>query len=80
MVLGFIFYEVVDLGVNIAKVAYNGVRGTYYWWYSMDYPEVERENRAIQDMEKLIQRIEELEQTNKENKNNVCSNYPEKKI
>ena len=63
MVLGFLLYETVDLGVNVVKIGYNSVRGVYYWWYAMDYPEVEREKQAIKDMETLAQRIEELEQT-----------------
>ena len=63
MVLGFILYETVDLGVNVVKIGYNSVRGIYYWWYDMDYPEVEREKQAIKDMEILAQRIKELENT-----------------
>ncbi|MHA2341023.1 MAG: hypothetical protein ACXADW_04065 [Candidatus Hodarchaeales archaeon] len=66
MVLGFLLYEAVDLGVNVAKLTYNGARGVYYWWYAMDYPEVEREKRALEDMELLTKRIEELEKTLKE--------------
>jgi hypothetical protein len=61
MVLGFILYEGVDLIVNLGKITYNAGRGTYYWWYNTDYPEVEREKRQIEDMETLIQRINELE-------------------
>jgi len=63
MVLGYLLYETVDLGVNVVKITYNGVRGFYYWWYDTDYPEVEREKRAIEDMEILTKRIEELEKT-----------------
>ena len=63
MVLGFILYETVDLGVNVVKITYNGARGIYYWWYDTDYPEVEREKLAIKDMEILTQRIMELEKT-----------------
>ena len=61
MVLGFILYEGVDLIVNLGKITYNVGRGTYYWWYNQDYPEVEREKRKLEDMETLIQRINELE-------------------
>ena len=63
MVLGYLLYEVVDLGVNAVKITYNGARGFYYWWYDTDYPEVEREKLAIKDMEILTQRIMELEKT-----------------
>jgi len=49
MVLGYLLYEAVDLGVNVVKITYNGARGVYYWWYEADYPEVEREKRAIVD-------------------------------
>ena len=63
MVLGYLLYEAVDLGVNVVKITYNGARGVYYWWYEADYPEVEREKRTIVDMEILTKRITELEQT-----------------
>ncbi len=63
MVLGYLLYEAVDLGVNVVKITYNGARGIYYWWYDTDYPEVEREKLAIKDMEILTQRIMELEKT-----------------
>ena len=66
MVLGYLLYEVVDLGVNAVKITYNGARGIYYWWYDTDYPEVEREKLAIKDMEILTQRIMELEKTLKD--------------
>lgn len=63
MVLGYLLYEFVDLGVNVVKISYNGARGAYYWWYNTDYPEVEREKLVIKDMEVLTQRIAELEKT-----------------
>ena len=63
MVLGYLLYEAVDLGVNVVKITYNRARGVYYWWYDTDYPEVEREKQAIVDMEILTKRITELEQT-----------------
>ncbi|RZD41337.1 MAG: hypothetical protein CXT73_05115 [Methanobacteriota archaeon] len=66
MVLGYLLYEAVDLGVNVVKITYNGARGVYYWWYEADYPEVEREKRAIVDMEILTKRIAELEKTLKD--------------
>ena len=66
MVLGYLLYEAVDLGVNVVKITYNGARGVYYWWYDTDYPEVEREKQAIADMEILTKRIEELEKTLKD--------------
>ena len=61
MVLGYILYETVDLGVTAVKLTYRGLRASYYWWYSMDYPEVERENRKIKDMEDLSKKLERLE-------------------
>jgi hypothetical protein len=63
MVLGYLLYEAVDLGVNVLKITYNGARGTYYWWYGTDYPEVELEKDSIKTMEILMKRIEELERT-----------------
>ena len=61
MVLGYILYETVDLGVTAVKLTYRGLRASYYWWYNMDYPEVERENRKIKDMEDLSKKLERLE-------------------
>ena len=61
MVLGYLLYEAVDLGIHAIKLTYNGVRGTYYWWYNEDYPEVVQEKRKIADIEKLIAKIEKLE-------------------
>jgi hypothetical protein len=61
MVLGYLLYETVDLGVNAIKLTYNGVRGVYYWWYDEDYPEVFREKHALDDVEKLIKKIDKLE-------------------
>jgi hypothetical protein len=66
MVLGYLLYEAVDLGINVVKITYNGARGVYYWWYDTDYPEVEREKRTIVDMEILTKRIAELEKTLKD--------------
>uniref|UniRef100_A0A6C0C5Z3 Uncharacterized protein n=1 Tax=viral metagenome TaxID=1070528 RepID=A0A6C0C5Z3_9ZZZZ len=62
MVLGYLLYEVVDLGVNVVKITYNGVCGAYYWWYSTDSPEVNHEvNHEVIAI--LTNRIEELEKT-----------------
>jgi|TARA_B110000467_G_scaffold96116_1_gene86948 hypothetical protein len=62
MVLGMILYEGVDLLYNVSKITYETVRGAYFWYYNIDYPEVAREKLAIKDMEKLITRLDELEQ------------------
>jgi hypothetical protein len=61
MVLGVILYETVDLGITAIKLTYRGLRASYYWWYDMEYPEVERENRKIKDMEELTKKLERLE-------------------
>ena len=61
MVLGVILYETVDLGVSAVKLTYRGLRASYYWWYSMEYPEVERENKKNKDMEELTKKLERLE-------------------
>lgn len=61
MVLGVILYETVDLGISAIKLTYRGLRASYYWWYDMEYPEVERENRKIKDMEELTKKLERLE-------------------
>ena len=61
MVLGVILYETVDLGVSAVKLTYRGLRASYYWWYSMEYPEVEQENKKIKDMEELTKKLDRLE-------------------
>jgi|TARA_B100000795_G_C22674694_1_gene389322 hypothetical protein len=58
MVLGYLLYEVVDLGVNVIKIGYNGSRATYYWWYGIAYPEVQRDTLEV---ERLTNRLEKLE-------------------
>ena len=68
MVLGVILYETVDLGISAVKLTYRGLRASYYWWYDMEYPEVERENKKIKDMEELTKKLERLEKI-LENKN-----------
>ena len=61
MVFGYLLYEAVDLGVNIVKISYNGIRGVYYWYYNEEYPEVKREQLLIKDIETLNSRILHLE-------------------
>ncbi len=61
MVFGYLLYEAVDLGVNIVKIGYNGIRGVYYWYYNEEYPEVKREQLLIKDIETLNSRILHLE-------------------
>ena len=61
MVLGYLLYEAVDLGVNVVKLGYNGLRGIYYWYYDEDYPEVVREKLLIKDIGILTHKIEKLE-------------------
>jgi hypothetical protein len=69
MVLGFILYETVDLGISVIKLTYRGVRASYYWWYNMEYPEVDRENKKIKDIEEITKKLERLEKL-LENKDN----------
>jgi hypothetical protein len=69
MVLGFLLYETVDLGINVIKITYNSARSTYYWWYGLDYPEVALEKKAIEDVEKLTHKLEDIEKILKDNKN-----------
>ena len=61
MVLGMILYESVDLAYNVVKLGYNGVRGTYYWWYGMDYPEVQVQKDSTKALLMLEDRIHHLE-------------------
>ncbi len=61
MVLGMILYETVDLAYNAIKLTYNGTRGVYYWWYGMDYPEIEVQRHATEAILLLEDRIHHLE-------------------
>jgi len=61
MVLGMILYESVDLAYNVVKLGYNGIRGTYYWWYGMDYPEVQVQKDSTKALLMLEDRIDHLE-------------------
>jgi hypothetical protein len=61
MVLGMILYESVDLAYNVVKIGYNGIRGTYYWWYGMDYPEVQVQKDSTKALLILEDRIHNLE-------------------
>lgn len=61
MVLGVILYEGVDVMVHLGKITYNAARGIYYWYYDMEYPEVEREKHLLEDMDKIVARLEKLE-------------------
>ena len=61
MVLGLLLYEGVDIIVHLGKITYNTARGVYYWYYDMEYPEVEREKHLLEDMDKLVERLEKLE-------------------
>jgi hypothetical protein len=59
MVLGVLLYEGVDIIVHLGKITYNTARGIYYWYYEMEYPEVER--YLLKDRDELIERLEKLE-------------------
>ena len=59
MVLGLLLYEGVDIIVHLGKITYNTARGIYYWYYEMEYPEVER--YLLKDRDELIERLEKLE-------------------
>ena len=61
MVLGVLLYEGMDIMVHLGKITYNTARGVYYWYYDMEYPEVEREKHLLEDMDKLVERLEKLE-------------------
>ena len=61
MVLGVILYETLDLSISAVKLTYRGLRASYYWWYSMEYPEVEIGIKKNNDIEKLHKKLERLE-------------------
>ena len=70
MVLGYLLYEAVDVGVNAIKISYNGLRSVYYWYYGEDYPEVQREKLLIKDIEVLSEKLEKLEEQIKKKEDN----------
>lgn len=62
--LGMLLYEVVDLAYNVSRITYNGVRGIYYWYYDMDYPEqqeIKKREEVIIELTKRIKHLEELQ-------------------
>ena len=63
MVLGYILYETVDLGISAIKLTYNGMRATYYWWYDMDYPEIAQSKVQIKELEDLNKKMEVVNAT-----------------
>ena len=60
MVLGVLLYEGVDIIIHLGKITYNTARGIYYWYYEMEYPEVER--YLLKDRDEVIERLEKLEE------------------
>ena len=70
MVLGYILYETVDLGISAIKLTYNGMRATYYWWYDMDYPEIAQSKVQIKELEDLNKKLERLEKLLEEKNKN----------
>ena len=62
--LGMLLYEVADLAYNVSRITYNGVRGIYYWYYDMDYPEqeeIKKREEVIIELTKRIKHLEELQ-------------------
>jgi len=62
--LGMILYETVDLVYNVSKITYNGVRGIYYWYYELEYPEqieIEKRDALIIEIRERIKHLEELQ-------------------
>ena len=71
MVLGMIVYETVDIAYNVLKIGYNGIVGTYNWWYSVEPTEVvvaREETKAIHELEDRIHNLERLLEENVERK------------
>ncbi len=62
--LGMILYETVDLVYNVSKITYNGVRGIYYWYYGLEYPEqieLEKRDALIIELTERIKHLEEIQ-------------------
>ena len=71
MVLGLILYEGVDILVNLGKITYNAGRGTYYWLYGIEYPEIQKNNEQIKDMKLLMDKIDELQKKIEDTQKNI---------
>lgn len=64
MVLGFILYESIELVYNVGKLTVNGAYGLYSWYYDVKEPLTEQmklELKQIELIERLTNRIENLE-------------------
>ena len=64
MVLGFILYESLELVYNVGKLTINGAYGLYSWYYDVKPAMTEQmklELKQIELIERLTNRIENLE-------------------
>ena len=59
--IGYLLYEAADLVYTLGKLGYKGVRATYYWYYDLEYPEVEQIKNKEKVIEQLKKRVEMLE-------------------
>ena len=59
--IGYLLYEATELVYTLGKLGYKGVRATYYWYYDLEYPEVEQIKNKEKMIEQLKKRIEMLE-------------------
>ena len=63
--IGFLLYEAADLVYTLGKLGYKSSRAAYYWYYGMEYPEIQKkideENEKNERIKQLEKRIEMLE-------------------
>ena len=77
MVLGFILYESLELVYNVGKLTINGAYGLYSWYYDVKPPMTEQmklELKQIELIERLTNRIENLEHLLEDKKEEKSTN------
>lgn len=50
--LGYLLYEAVEVTYTVTKLLYNGISGTYLWYYGMEnLTEDEKKIKELEDLE-----------------------------
>ena len=56
--LGYLLYEAVEVTYTVTKLLYNGISGTYYWYYGME--NLTEDEKKIKELENLELKKDEI--------------------
>ena len=56
--LGYLLYEAVEVTYTVPKLLYNGISGTYYWYYGME--NLTEDEKKIKELENLELKKDEI--------------------